>query len=500
MLTKDLLDVTKYRPNINPVYREIDEYAGVAEEVLEAYECGLTRGEIDEAVSAIETHETFKLVRGLAKLIDRRATFQTEAAVPPDRLRDAVFQRGFVTNSAEREAVLGSVAEDVDLTIEAVTNSLWADREENEVLEDIPDLSPEDLLKQYNLSLTQTLLFDAVELEFTASDNYQWIFSHLKYLGLMYAVDPDLAVTVTGPAALFTQTRKYGTTLAKLVPTIMRADEWRVAAQVETEVSDERRVYEFTVDSSQAHLFAETTAVESYDSEVERDFATRITALADGWTVKREPTILRANNRVMIPDFGFERAGEEFYLEVVGFWTPEYLKEKIDKVRAIETESPLVLAVNSQLNCTEDDFEGADEVFFYDDRIPVKPVIKRLTRIEDELVRCDLEALADRDLDLPDEPVAIEALASTEGVEPEAIQQYLAEAHPGIVSAGTYLPEPAIQELKGKIETLESSQLSAVNPFLEEYGVGQDVLDKIGYSVHYVSLDQDEATVTRRDE
>lgn len=498
MLTKDLLEVTKYKPNINPVYREIDEYAGVAARVIEAYQTGLTRGDIDEAVSELETHDTFKLVRGLSKLVERRSTFEQDAPVPPSQLREAAFQRGYVTNQAERAAVIEALAEEFDLTVEAVEAGLWADREENEVLVSTPEMAPDELLKQYNLSLTQTLLFDALELEFTASENFQQIFGLMAYLGLMYTVDSELTVSVTGPAALFKKTRKYGTTLARLVPSIMQADEWSLSAQVETEVSNERRVYEFSVDSGQEHLFPESAVEESFDSEVGRDFAVRIDALADGWTVKREPTILRANDRVMIPDFSFERDGEEFYLEVVGFWTPEYLAEKIEKVRAVETEKPLLLAVNETLNCTKEDFEGADQVFFYDDQIPVKPVFERLNRIESRLVNRDLETLAEKNLELPDEPIDVEGLDSEAAVEPAAMKQYLTETYPGIVSGNTYLPESVIEELQEKIDSLEGRQLSDVNPLLKEYGVGQDALEKIGYAVRYVSLNQDEATITKQ--
>ncbi|MFB6362068.1 MAG: DUF790 family protein [Halobacteriales archaeon] len=473
MLTKDLLEVTKYKPNITPVYREIDEYADVAARVIEAYQPGLTRGEIDEAVAELETHDTFKLVRGLSKLIERRSTFEQDTVVPPSQLRDAAFQRGYVTSRDERATVLGELADEFDLTIEEVEAGLWADREENEVLVSTPEIDPEELLRQYNLSLTQTLLFDALELEFTASGNFQQIFGLMGYLGLMYTVDSELNISVTGPAALFKKTRKYGTTLARLVPSIMQAEEWSLSAQVETEVSNERRVYEFTVDSSQAHLFPDSAVEESFDSEVERDFAVRIDALADGWTVTREPTILRANNRVMIPDFSFERDGEEFYLEVVGFWTPEYLEEKIEKVRAVETEKPLLLAVNETLNCTKEDFEGADQVFFYDSQIPVKPVVERLNRIESRLIRRGLETLEEQNLELPAEPVDIAALASEQAVEPSAMREYLTESFPGIVSTGTYLPPSIIEELQKKIDSLESTQLSDVNPLLEEYGIGR---------------------------
>lgn len=506
MLTKDLLEVDKRKPNIEPRYRDVDEYRPLAEQVIDAYEVGRTRGEIQAETADLETHDTFKLVRGLSKLLERSATFEQQSPVPPSDLRKAAFERGFVTNATERQQVISEVASEFGLTSEAVEDGLWADREPEAVLVSPPAIDVEELLRRYNLSLTQTLLFDALELTFTASDNYQEIFGLLSYLGLMYTVDEDLSVTVTGPATLFKQTRKYGTSLAKLLPSIMKADEWSVSAPVETEVGDDVRIYEFELDSSRDDLFPEQAAVESFDSEVERDFAVRIDSLADGWTVVREPTILRAGNRVMIPDFSFERErggdGAEFYLEVVGFWTPEYLEEKIAKVRQVESEVPMVLAVNEALNCTTEDFDGSsvDQVFFYTDTIPVKPVLSRLQAIDERHIERDAAAIADEGIDVPTDTVTpLAELADQRGVEPGAIRRYLDENAPGVISNEKYVPEAVLGTVEADVEALDSPTLADVAPILERYGVAQNVLEAIGYTVQYTSLDADEATVRKRD-
>ncbi|MFQ3294623.1 MAG: putative nuclease of restriction endonuclease-like RecB superfamily [Natrialbaceae archaeon] len=500
MLTKELLEVEKRRPNIQPRYRDIDEYQPAAEQVLDAYETGKTRAQINGEVSELETHDTFKLVRGLSKLLDRRATFEQEYPVEPSRLREAVFDEGFVTSEEERRQVLTDVAADFDLSPREVEENLWADRDEEEVLVSVPEIDPQELLRQYNLSLTQTLLFDALELEFTASDNFQEIFGVISYLGLMYTVDEELRVTVTGPASILKKTRKYGTTLAKLVPSIMKADEWSLSAKVETDVSDETRIYEFTLNSSHADLFPDKVAVESFDSEVERDFATRISSLADGWTVNREPTILRTGNRVMIPDFSFTRNDNDFYLEVIGFWTPEYLNEKLEKVRHVESEKPIMLAVNDSLSCTKEDFEDAnvEQVFFYDDQIPVKPVLKRLQAIDEREAEQDLQQLNEQGIEVSrDEIIDIESLAASYNLEAAAIEEYLDENYEGVLSNGKFVPNQVLTEIEGEIDELDGSTLADVNPILEEYGVGQDILEEMGYTVNYVSLNQDEAEIRK---
>jgi predicted nuclease of restriction endonuclease-like RecB superfamily len=500
MLTKDLLDVTKRDPYIEPRFRDVEAYRSLAESVIAAYRPGRTRGEIQADVADTETHDTFKLVRGLSKLLDRRATFDVRAPLPPPDLRAAVFEEGYVTAADERRAALDAAAAELDLAPSEVEAGLWADRDEEAVLVTAPEVEPGPLLRQYNLSLAQTLLFDAVELSFSASDGYGDIFGHLTALGLMYTVDEELTVTVMGPAALFERSRTYGTRLAELLPTITTAAEWSIAAQVETEVGDETRIYTFELDASDADLLPDRSTVAAYDSEVERDFATRIASLAEDWTVRREPTILRTGDRVMIPDFAFERDGTAFYLEVVGFWTPEYLREKLEKVHAVESEHPLVLAVDESLNCTESDFADAnvDEVFFYRDRIPVKPVLDRLRSIEERAIEADRAALAERDLDVPDDEVsAVGELAAAEGVEPAAVEASLTERVEGVVSDGTFVPAAVCDEIRAEIEALDGRTLSDVNPILDEYGLAQGALPELGYAVNYVSLDQSEAEIRR---
>lgn len=499
MLTKELLEVKKYKPNISPQYREIKEYKDVAKNVISAYEKGSRRKEVNERVGDLETHDTFKLVRGLSKLLERRSKYVEQSRFSPTKLRRATFEQGYVTNKEEREKVLEEVAKEFDTKKEQVDQDLWADQEENEVLVTEPQISPKELLKQYNLSLTQTLLFDALELEFNASGNYQEIFGYMKYLGLMYSVDKDLEVNVTGPAALFKKTRKYGTKLAKLLPTIMKAKKWSILAKVETEVSNETRVYEFSLDQSKQHLFPQKKATKSFDSEVERDFASRISSLTKNWTIEREPTILRANNQVMIPDFSFKhkQKNHRLYLEVIGFWTPKYLEKKLKKLRSIETSVPLLLAVNENLKCTKEDFEEQDHVFFYQKQIPVKPVIEHLNQIEQKIVKKDLTKLKNKDIQAPKEAKDIQELAKRHKVLPRAMEQHLKNNHQGITSNKTYLPKTVLKEIKKEVDSIDEPTLSDINPILEKYGAGQEILEKIGYTIKYKTLNQEKAKITK---
>ena len=63
----------------------------------------------------------------------------------------------------------------------------------------------------------------------------------------------------------------------------------------------------------------------------------------------------------MLPDFGVEHPdGRRAILEIMGFWTPEYLSEKLAKIRAADADN-LLIAVSERLDCSADDFEGIDD-------------------------------------------------------------------------------------------------------------------------------------------
>ncbi len=66
----------------------------------------------------------------------------------------------------------------------------------------------------------------------------------------------------------------------------------------------------------------------------------------------------------MIPDFTLRnQTGLEVYLEIVGFWTPEYLKKKIAKVRAANLDN-LILAVSKQLALSQTEAEEFNILWF----------------------------------------------------------------------------------------------------------------------------------------
>jgi predicted nuclease of restriction endonuclease-like RecB superfamily len=78
---------------------------------------------------------------------------------------------------------------------------------------------------------------------------------------------------------------------------------------------------------------------------VEEAFARRWGAQREGWTLQREGEILHQGQKVFLPDFVLRHQdGRTVLLEIVGFWTPEYLQAKFQTLQMFQ-EHCILLAV-----------------------------------------------------------------------------------------------------------------------------------------------------------
>ena len=231
MLPSDLLLVWKRKGAILPRYAKPsssnDEAANF---LIAAYQehIGEKKKVLKALVAELEDKGyEYRFVRALSLLLDRKSTFVCHSKVDPVDLRRKIFQAteqfGLPTSSDKRQRIIESVASKMSLSIEDVEGYFYSDLDSELVLEKFSAPSASELLGEYNLSLTQTLLFDATELSFTTSGNWQNIFHAIKKFGLIYEVykDNGLWVKIDGPASLFKLTRRYGVGIAKLLPVIV---------------------------------------------------------------------------------------------------------------------------------------------------------------------------------------------------------------------------------------------------------------------------------------
>ncbi|MCJ7631173.1 DUF790 family protein [Candidatus Bathyarchaeota archaeon] len=453
-MPSNLLVARRRGDRFTPVYVELGGNSlELARHLIKLYSESLDqkKRELDKQVSEFEEWGSdYRFVRGLATLLDRRCLMETRASVDPIDVRRRLFQAssetGLPASEEERSAIIARVAEEVGLDVKAVEEAFYADLDDEMIMAGFDAPDPVNLLREYNLGITQTLLFNASEMSFTASGNWQRIFRQIKWLGLIYTVtreNMDYWVKIDGSTSLFKLSRRYGTSMAKLLPQITMSDSWRIQAKVVGPSG--KNLLNLELDSSKhGNYIREAIGEEKrvFDSGVEEDFALRFDSLGTGWKLVREPGPLPVGNHVMLPDFLFEHGELRVYLEIVGFWTPDYLVDKLRKLDAVRGVD-LIVAVDRRLACRipSKRLEHLSLVY-YKNKVPLKPILTHLQEREKMLTDKEAEGIVGTELKLSSPVVAVEEVASLLGVSADSVRVVIESfSVPGYLRMGDFFVE-----------------------------------------------------------
>ena len=99
------------------------------------------------------------------------------------------------------------------------------------------------------------------------------------------------------------------------------------------------------------------------DSALEKALLRGLQRVKSEWIVLREPVVFRVGSQLFFPDFVLARGSDRVVVEVVGFWTPDYLERKLTQLATI-TNAPLVVCVDETLACDPSRLPLADVVRF----------------------------------------------------------------------------------------------------------------------------------------
>lgn len=376
-------------------------------------------------------------------------------------LRRNIFEessrKGYPVTENERKYILQRVASKNNLTIDELELAMWNDLDKNKYLKNFDSLTTLQLAAWYNISILQTVLFNCVKLEFSVYGGFNWkkILRKIKQLGLMYFLynesnlklasndqtknqdmllesnnNKRIICTVDGPLSIVRLTDRYGMAMAKLIPLIIFTDRWSIDATIlRKSMKGIKKTHNFRLsnrdkdlpifDASQiashAHLQSEADSeiglsfnkyiMDNFDSNVEKKFMEKFLKFSTDWQLAREPDpLILSNGKAFIPDFVFEKYGVKVYLEIVGFWTRDYLKRKLEKIKDLTTNpvtaegTDLLIAANMDNYISENGdkiridsifskFVAKKNLIFYKkDEIPFGPIIKYLKDIDSKII------------------------------------------------------------------------------------------------------------------
>src|SRR5215207_3381659 len=595
MLTLQLLRVRTRSGAIFPLFCTKEEDIELAKKIIQEFKQTWKNKEkkavLEDRISAIEESDAgsdYKLVRGLYALLERRCTFKSRDSnsdndgetsststipiIDPPRIRKAVFEesskRGFALTELERREIADSVASKLSLSShDAVLKAMWSDLDDNLILDHFDSIDPAALVGWYNLSLMQTLLFNCTKLDFYISGGLNWkrVLRTVKRLGLMYYLQQPqqqqenrIICSLEGPLSLFKLTDRYGTLLAKLLPSIIfssdnrrensKGGEWHLDAWIVRKTMDGRKIYEFKISKDEIpelltdpYLFfssvstAEKEVVGSFpyndsnfDSAVEEKFAKRFEQAETGWRLTREPDpLVLSNGGAFIPDFVFEKYDKKIYLEIVGFWTKEYLERKLQKLADIFISADskkkknnnnnnnadlLFIAVNEDFACSKSSFSSIipkEQLIFYkNDTVPVKPILDYLKSIDREMIERkvndpNLKIELDRD-DNNNAVISINEVAQKYCIPAEVARRIsLRDNKEKYIEAGMYLI-PKSKALKLESLLAGTSRFIDACSILSREGIPEschaELIVKLGYDVSWQSIDASTAIIVKRTE
>jgi uncharacterized protein len=350
MLTADLALSWQRGAHIKPRYLDAEDadWLDAAAALIELFRehQGCTRAELETALEEyVGTGTDYKILRGLIKLLLDRTEFAAGVEVVPADLRRAVFLKARashpVTDEGGREQVLTEAGQEIGFAPELVRANLYADLPKNQRLVEFEETDARALVDLYNVAQAQALLYRCVRLRLTIEpqgvETYRELFGAIKAYRLIHTIKGSPAqgyeIELDGPVSMFHRSQKYGIQMAVFLPALLLCKGWRMRAEIESRYSG-TSFFEMT---SEGHgLRSHYLSVTPYENPVREKLLQSWARFESEWTLEPSSEIINLGASAFIPDFALrrERDGRVVYLELLGFWTPPHLKDRLQEFAA----------------------------------------------------------------------------------------------------------------------------------------------------------------------
>jgi len=319
---------------------------------------GDSRGEVRNAARAALGALRPDRVEAVVELLDDAATYDWPRGGRAGERRLAVFEaaaRQHPLLDAGRsvsvvQQSLGAAAAQVAEPLDAVP-LLYGDYPEFHRLTAFPAAYDAAALRaDYDLAQAQALLYDATRMVVEATGDLKHIVQYARLSRLLHRITRlrggGYRLTFDGPNSVLRHTRAYGVDFARFLAALVQARDWRMEAEILLRRG--WRPVTFAL-AARDGLRSRVPAPALFDSKIEQTLAQKFGASRAGWRLAREAVILEAGEALLIPDFVFSHEdGTEVALEIVGYWTPEYVAEKLAKLERVRG-ARLIVAVRTSM-------------------------------------------------------------------------------------------------------------------------------------------------------
>ena len=396
MLTSDLAINFRRGGKLFPFLIKTDNagFLRDAENLIEIFDeaVGKTRGMLEaELEEYVGTGTDYRVLRGLIKLLNDRAEFETSAPAEPIEIRQKVFleARKFqpvLPDSEQKSEVLEIAAKEFDSDAETIFANLYADLSAQQKMTEFETIAPKDLLERYNLAQAQALLYKCVEMKIRVAPsdaaNYRAIFGWIKHFGLIHSVIGNAAngyeIRLTGAASLFHRSQKYGIQMSVFLPALLLCKDWKMSAEV-AQKQGGNVFYELT--SEQTELTSCYTDEPEYENPDIRKLQKNWEKASARWQLKENRKVIDLGKTAFIPDLVLVSPdNEKIYLDILGFWTPKSLKKRLEEFHAAAFQK-FIFAASQELRGSREEplWESANVIFY---KSKIEPLLLKETAVK----------------------------------------------------------------------------------------------------------------------
>jgi predicted nuclease of restriction endonuclease-like RecB superfamily len=342
------------------------DYPGYAEKLLELFRNGIgkTHRELErETERILDADPECPLRRSKAffKLLEEVSEFDTDKGHKAWLLRKQVMDMAVPFQPLKRlgGGLWGTDESEVKAHIAEKLGRPWVDIEAS-LFTDIKHLHKllsfkgysggAELLNRYNVAQCQGVLFNCTKLKVEARDDFKRILRYAKLARLLHQItrlgDGHYCFEFTGPASVLRDTPRYGTKMAEFLPSLLRCKGWMMEADIKVG----RRWAKFHLSPENQLRPSWEEKNDGYDSSLEAAFVGKWGPdPREGWSLVREGDILWKEQHVFTPDFVLShKDGRRVFLEIAGFWSPEYVAQKRATLAMFKNEM-IILAVPHDL-------------------------------------------------------------------------------------------------------------------------------------------------------
>ncbi|HEY3667625.1 MAG TPA: DUF790 family protein [Polyangiaceae bacterium] len=336
-------------------------------------------------------------------VLDALCRERTVSVVPPKEARAALFREAAAAR-LPRGAVVSRVAATFGVTASEMESALFADLPGERRIAALPKgMSPTRLATDANVAIVCSLVRRAAHVRIAVWGNSRALVRHARLMGLICRLSsaaprsfssgpgepqtPNISceappegvvLEVSGPFSLFRHTEVYGRALASLVPRMAWCNEYELTAACALG----RGGHLSTLVLRSGDPIGTGRELARHDSRLEARFERDFLRAAPDWAAIREPRPVASGEALIFPDFELVHRRDKsrrWLLEIVGFWTQKYLREKLERLRAAGIER-LVLCIDQNRHCAENELPPDARIIRYKTRIDPEAVLAIVNR------------------------------------------------------------------------------------------------------------------------